>query len=115
MLFGASLIALKKKDGGIRPIAVGLTLRCQVAKVLCSKVLHTMGEYLSPLQLAFGTAGGEEAAVHAARHFLQNSPNDHLLLKLDFENTFNCLRCDKMLETVLQSAPLLFPFAYSEK
>ena len=44
---------------------------------------------------------------------LDNSPNDHLLLKLDFKNAFNRLRHDKMLETVLQSAPLLFPFAYS--
>ena len=29
---GASLIALRKKDGGVRPIAVGLTLRRLVAK-----------------------------------------------------------------------------------
>ena len=71
------------------------------------------GRDLSPLQLGFGTAGGGEAAAHAARHLLQNSPNDHLLLKLDFKNAFNCLIHDKMLETVLQSAPLLFPFAYS--
>ena len=29
--FGASVIALNKKDGGVRPIAVGCTLRRLVA------------------------------------------------------------------------------------
>jgi hypothetical protein len=29
---GASLVALEKKSSGVRPIAVGCTLRCLVAK-----------------------------------------------------------------------------------
>ena len=35
------------------------------------------------------------------------------MLKLDFQNAFNTLRRDKMLETVRDSAPSLYPFIYS--
>ena len=41
-LFGASLIALEKKGGGIRPIAVGCTLRRLVAKVASGKMMVEM-------------------------------------------------------------------------
>ena len=36
--FGASLLAFAKKDGGVRPIAVGVTLRRLAAKVACRRV-----------------------------------------------------------------------------
>ena len=111
--FGASLIALHKKDGGIRPIAVGLTLRRLVAKCASRRVLQSMGSYLAPLQLDFGSPRGAEAAAHAARMFLNNAPPDHLLVKLDFKNAFNSLRRDKMLEAVKKTIPELFPFVHS--
>jgi len=53
ILYGASLCALNKKDGGFRPIAVA------VAK-------------LTPALLGFGIQLGAEAATHAARSFLNN-------------------------------------------
>lgn len=37
-LYGGSLCALKKKDGGVRPIAVGSTIRRLVAKLGCRAV-----------------------------------------------------------------------------
>ena len=40
--FGANLIALGKKGGGIRPIAVGLTLHRLVAKCAGSRFLHSI-------------------------------------------------------------------------
>ena len=67
---GASLCALSKKDGGIRPIAVGCTLRLLVAKAACSAVRDRVTERLAPLQLGFGVKQGAEAAVHAARSLL---------------------------------------------
>ena len=51
--FGATLIALQKKGGGLRPIAVGLTLRRLAAKCLGSRVLQPMSTLLAPLQLGF--------------------------------------------------------------
>ena len=45
--FGASLFAFAKKDGGLRPIAVGLTLRRLVAKVACRIASAQCIEYLN--------------------------------------------------------------------
>ena len=42
-----------------------------------------------------------------------NLPSDHLLLKLDFKNAFNCLCWDKMLSAVSVFAPKLLKFVYS--
>jgi len=52
------------------------------------------------------------AAVHAARAFLSNLEDGHLIIKLDFRNAFNSIRRDKMLHSVLMKAPELLPFAY---
>ena len=62
--FGASLIVLNKRDGGIRPIAVGNTLRRLVAKCLSAKVRQEMSAHLQPLQLGYGIPGGAEAIAH---------------------------------------------------
>ena len=66
-LFGVNLTALQKKDRGVRPVAVGCTLRCLVAKVARCKVMDAVGEIQIPQQLGAGVRGGIEAAVHATR------------------------------------------------
>ena len=98
--FGAALVALKKKSGGVRPIAVGCTLRRLVAKIAAKIVIGAVAELLSPRQLCYGVRGGVEAAVHATRKYLQNLPSGHAMLKLDFRNAFNSVRRDKVLEAV---------------
>ena len=112
VFFGATLIALRK-EGGLRPIAVGHTLRCLVAKCAAHQVLHTLGADLSPQQLGCGVPLGCEAATHAARRYLHDMPPGHQLLKLDFMNAFNSLRRDKILSAVKDSAPELFKFVFS--
>ena len=77
--FGATLTALEKKGGGIRPIAVGCTLRRLVAKVASASVREAMVELLAPHQLGFGVKKGAEAAVHAARLYLHNLSSDKAL------------------------------------
>ena len=110
--FGASLTALTKKEGGIRPIAVGCTLRRLVAKVAGFRVRDEMAALLAPRQLGYGVRGGAEAAVHAARLYLQGLQH-RCVLKLDVKNAFNTLRRDKMLHALQNFAPDLFPFVYS--
>ena len=68
--FGATLIALKKNEGGIRPIAVGQTLRRLVCKCAGSRIVQSIGAELAPSQLGYGIPLGCEAAAHAARYFL---------------------------------------------
>jgi len=109
--FGATLLPFSKKEGGVRPIAVGLTLRRVVAKAAGAVASSVCTSILSPLQLGVGTKGGAEAMVHAARRFLESKPEDYALVKLDFTNAFNSIRRDSMLEAVAQRCPGLLPLA----
>ena len=87
--FGANLIPLQKKDGGVRPIAVGCTLYRLVAKVASSKVKEEMATLLAPKQLGYVVKSGIEAAIHSAHLFLNNISPLKALAKLDFKNAFN--------------------------
>lgn len=41
--FAANLIGLNKTDGGVRPMAIGYTLRCLAAKCVCTAVKEEIG------------------------------------------------------------------------
>jgi len=113
ILYGATLTALKKKCGGIRPIAVGNTLRRMAGKIVSRRVMDAMGNMLRPKQLGFGTRGGAEAAVHATRSFISSEPDDcQVLLKLDFFNAFNSIRRDEMLTVVRRYLPDYYSFIW---
>ena len=116
-LFGGNLIALAKKDGGVRPIAVGSVWRRLAAKCVNTYATIKLGDLFSPEQLGVGVKGGAEAAAHAARRYLMElRPGQHLM-KLDFTNAFNTLRRDSMLEIVHASIPEIYNFvhlAYAE-
>ena len=109
---GASLCALNKKDGGIRPIAVGSTLRRLIAKTACKAVTVKMAERFLPVKLGFGVPRATESAAHAARQYLSNLQPGYGLLKLDFSNAFNSIRRDVMFATVLREMPELYPFVH---
>ena len=68
--------------------------------------------YLAPRQLGFGSLGGCEAAVHAARRFINYMPSDFVVAKLDFSNAFNCLHRDVMLTAVKDQLPELYKFCH---
>ena len=115
--YAASLIALRKPCGGIRPIAIGSTYRRLATKFASRPFNSELGARLRPNQLGFGTSGGCEAAVHATRLFARTLPSDNVLVKIDMRNAFNCVRRDHFLREVRVHAPSLFPLlwqAYSE-
>ena len=64
------MVALEKKNGGVRPIAVGYTLRRLAAKCAGLQVKEDVTCLSAPRQLGYGIAGGAEAAVHSARMYL---------------------------------------------
>ena len=113
VFFGASLTVLSKKDGGIRPIAVGGTIRRLIAKIATRSILAETSDRLYPLQLGLGVSKGSEAAVHAARHFLENLSPSKVLMKLDIKNAFNSIRRDKILEAIQVHIPQLYPLVFS--
>ena len=111
--FGGTLHAFNKSDGGIRPIAVGLTLRRLVSKVACTKAVEKCRPILAPRQLGVGVRGGAEAVAHAARRYLAEMSPDQVLVKLDFINAFNSVRRDAVLEAVALHVPELLAFTAS--
>lgn len=113
ILYGASLCALSKKDGGIRPIAVGNTIRRITAKICCQYYRDSLGATLRPTQLGFGTKGGCEAAVHATRTYINNNAGtSKVLLKIDFRNAFNTLERDIILECFKAQAPKMYKYMW---
>lgn len=108
LLFGASICALQKKDGGIRPVAVGNTFRRLATKIGAKSMMAVLGEELRPVQLGVSTKGGCEAASHAARRYLRDCDHRRVLLKVDMRNAFNCLRRDAFLSVARRRAPSLY-------
>ena len=102
VLFGGNLIGLDKKDGGIRPIAIGYVWRRLAAKCANSYAITRLASRFSPTQLGVGVKGGCEAAVHASRRFVEGMVDGSVFVKLDFRNAFNCLRRDALLESVFR-------------
>ena len=72
IFFGGRLFALQKKLGGIRPIAIGYSLRRLAAKCVNKYALNVLKDTFIPSQLGVGISGGCEAAIHATRRFLEN-------------------------------------------
>jgi hypothetical protein len=113
LLYGASLCALNKKDGGLRPIAIGNCLRRLTSKLACFQSRNIVNSYLSPHQLGVATKLGCEAAIHTTRTFVNNDQNrGKVLLKLDFKNAFNSVERDCILKEVQCHTPLLYPYLY---
>ena len=108
LFYGASVSALNKKGGGIRPIAVGSTLRRLAVKVGAEPMSDAIGEHLRPAQLGFSTRGGCEAAAHAARRYLGEASHRRVLFKVDMANAFNCLRRDVFLGAARERAQGLY-------
>lgn len=109
---GATLCAINKKDGGVRPIAVGNTLRRLIAKAACKAVSAKMATELLPIQIGFGVPRSTEAAVHAARTYVANLQPGEGLLKLDFKNAFNMVNRENMFQVVREHLPELYPFIH---
>ena len=111
--YGGNLIALSKKCGGIRPIAIGNTLRRLASKIAMSSVTELQKELFWPHQLGVGVKLGGEIACHAIREFISKPiKEDQVILKTDFANAYNCLRRDTMLEKVQKHAPSLYCMAW---
>jgi hypothetical protein len=105
-------MALEKKSGGVRPIAISYIWRRIAAKCANKYAIKSIGDYLRPIQLGVGSPGGCEATVHATRRFIENMPVDHCVVKLHFSNAFNSLHRDAILNALLEKAPGIYKFCY---
>merc|ERR1719239_2064394 len=114
-LCGARLHAGKKKDGGLRPIAVGELLRRLVSKCAAAAVADKAAAYFAPHQLGVGMKGGCEAIIHATRQAVDKA-GDKFVMRADLINAFNVADRATALQEVEQHFPELLPWvitAYS--
>ena len=107
---GAPLMALVKQGGGLRPIAIGKTIRRLVSKCCCEATTEDAKIIFGPLQVGVSTEGGAEASVHAARKLAKEFGEDpgKIMLKVDFSNAFNMVDRTEMLAQVYEKLPGLY-------
>lgn len=65
VIFGSRLLAMSKKDGEVRPIAVGYILRRLEVKCVNSNDIEQISKILQPKQVGVVVAEEAEAAVLA--------------------------------------------------
>ena len=100
-LCGAFLLAVKKKGGGHRPIAVGEVLCRLTSKCLSTAVRAEVIRILTPLQVGVGVREGCEAIIHSVSRTLERediAPDSRWILLLDFSNAFNTISRECMFK-----------------
>ncbi len=106
-LASAPLTPLKKKDGSIRPVAVGEVLRRIVSKLAMKHVCVEASELLQPLQMAIGVRHGTEAILHSLNRAIraENLSPYSVLALVDFDNAFNAVSCKAFMEAGVKYFP----------
>ena len=67
------MFALRNKNGGIQPIAVGLILK-RLGIQNCQLIgTDRLSPLLSPCQVSVGVMGGTELMIHAAETFVASA------------------------------------------
>jgi hypothetical protein len=110
IFFGARLIALNKPGGGVRPIAVGGSLRRICSKVVNKSATKELQDSFMPQQFGAGMKCGTEIVVHQVRNFKKRNPTA-AMLKIDFSNAFNCVKRKVLLQRVANLLPWAFRYA----
>ena len=112
IIFGGRLIALLKKDCGIRLISIGYTLRFLVVKCANKHVVERRSSDLQTTQVAVGVPTGSEAVIHATRRNIEEKPTDYVTVKLDFNNAFDSVRRGLILDASAANTPIIYQFTY---
>ena len=112
-LAGATLVALEKEGGDVRPIAIGEVLRRLTSKCICASIREGAQEFFQPLQVGVACPLGLEASVHvvgqyAARHL---GSSNKLIMTLDFKNAFNTVNRSTFLRACREHFPEASPWA----
>jgi hypothetical protein len=107
---GAPLMALNKPGGGLRPIAIGETIRRLVSKCCCWEAEMTAPYIFGSLQVGVATKGGGEAVIHAVRKIAKELGDDpsRVMLKVDLTNAFNMVDRTEMLRRVREQLPNIY-------
>jgi hypothetical protein len=103
LLLASSGLALKKKDGGVRPICIGeVFYRTPVAHAVrvCIKENKIGIEKLAG-QFAIGVEGGAQSLVHLLSESLADRSSKKACLSIDFANAFGSIDRAAVFDAVL--------------
>ena len=109
----ASLTALSKKKGGVRPIAVSEILRRFIAKCLVKEAKSEAIELFDSIQLGVGVSGGAEAIIHYAKityEKILNADSKEGVLQTDFRNAFISVKRSHLLQAACDFMPGIAAF-----
>ena len=104
----ARLIPLVKKDGGVRPMAVGETLRRLACKLALMLIVDDMPPVFLPQQLGVGTPNGAESIIHSVAEMMENLADDEAILQVDFTNAFNLVSRTVFMRLVQEHFPQIW-------
>ena len=116
---GATLTPLRKLDDGVRPVAVGETLRRLVGKILLATgVAKAQVAVLSPLQVGVGIRSATESVAMGLQAVVDSLAltSDWAVLKVDLRNAFNTVDRQAVLSGALHYTPATYNYlryAYS--
>ena len=110
ILCASSLIPLRKKDGGLRPIAVGDTIRRVVGKCLLSLgAVQAELASLQPRQCGVGVRNAAEMVGMGLQRFVQSrasaGDHDYAVLQVDVRNAFNSMSRDAIPRGCMAKVP----------
>ena len=110
-------VALRKKDGGVRPVGITEIWVRIAAGVIISARASEIKRAVGPNQLAFHTPNGCEIAVHTARAVFREGKagTGCCITVADAKNAFNSVLRDGehgVLEAVREAVPALLPLAH---
>ena len=106
---GASIMALRKPNGTLRPIAVGETFRRITSKVAVELISDQARTILEPIQLGVKTPNGCEAIIHTTRQRFHRHRSDRskTAVSVDISNAFNTVHRSAVLQSIRTHFPLL--------
>ena len=122
LLASAPLLALLKKDGSIRPVAIGEILRRIVSKCALRSVMGEAVEYLGPMQTGIGTQNATESILIGLNDIFMEVANGSMNSDLwsaedlsslsggllDFINAFNMVDRNTILRETRNRFPSIF-------
>ncbi|KAI0979427.1 hypothetical protein GJ496_007243 [Pomphorhynchus laevis] len=94
------MIALKKSDGGLRPIAVGNTLRRMVDKISCRRATGEAVAVLSPFQVGVGVPSANKENSEKHRNSTSEKRRSSLLPAFKPQNEQSCVKTNNDFKSI---------------
>ena len=105
LVLASRLVALRKPNGGVRPIAVGEVIWKLTAIHLLQPCRSELASELQPTQMGVGVPGGIEKSIHSLTALVEDPQLEFAALTFDFTNAFNSVNRAHVLQALFDRHP----------